>query len=61
MAPEIINKEKYCGHHVDIWAIGVIIYAMLAGNLPFNGKTEEDLFKKILCGQYRDPIGISFD
>ena len=47
MAPEMVNKEKYCGHHVDIWTIGVITYTMLAGNLPFNGKTEEDLFKKI--------------
>ena len=61
MAPEIIKKEKYWGHHVDIWAVGVITYTMLMGSLPFNGKTEEDLFKKICWGQYRNPPGISFD
>lgn len=61
MAPEIVQKEKYWGHHVDVWAIGVITYAMLAGNMPFNGKTEEDLFKKISWGQYREPNGVSFD
>ena len=34
---------------------------MLMGSMPFNGKTEEDLFKKIWTGQYRNPPGISFD
>jgi serine/threonine protein kinase len=61
MAPEMIQKELYCGNHIDVWAIGVIIYAMLAGSMPFNGKTEEDLFMKIRCGQYRSPAGISYD
>jgi maternal embryonic leucine zipper kinase len=61
MAPEMVNKEKYWGHHVDVWAIGVITYALLAGNLPFNGKNEEELFKKILWGQYRNPSGVSYD
>lgn len=61
MAPELVMKEKYCGHHVDVWAVGVITYAMLSGTMPFNGKTEEDLFHKICCGQYRDPTGTTFD
>lgn len=61
MAPEMVQKEKYWGHQIDVWAIGVITYSMLAGFMPFNGKTEEDLFKKIWCGQYRNPTGISYD
>lgn len=61
MAPEMVMKQKYCGQHVDIWSLGVIVYAMLAGQLPFNGKTEEDVIKRIWWGQFRQPTKISYD
>lgn len=39
MAPEIVNKREYAGPPADIWALGVLLYALLCGNFPFKGKT----------------------
>ncbi|KAI3386885.1 hypothetical protein SNEBB_004529 [Seison nebaliae] len=47
MAPEIIRD--YCFSYAsDIWALGVIFYKMLDGQLPFNGTKFEELFKNML-------------
>jgi len=38
MAPELVAKKDYLGSPVDIWALGVLLYKMLTGYYPFNGK-----------------------
>jgi serine/threonine protein kinase len=48
MAPEIVNKEEYRGCSADIWALGVLLYAMLMGSFPFRGSNDRDLYRKIL-------------
>jgi len=35
MAPELINKDEYDGFKSDVWACGVVLYAMLNGYFPF--------------------------
>jgi protein-serine/threonine kinase len=47
MAPEIIKKVPYSGYLSDMWALGVILYTLLAGKLPFAHKNEKDLFTRI--------------
>jgi calcium-dependent protein kinase len=46
MSPEVL-KGKY-DQFCDIWSCGVILYLMLSGKLPFNGKNDDEIFDKIL-------------
>ena len=41
-SPELLKGEKY-NEKVDIWAIGVLIYELIAGRAPFNLKLPTDL------------------
>ena len=50
-APEIYRKEPY-GLACDMWSLGVTIYAIVTGYLPFNGKNREELEYSVLTGQY---------
>ena len=47
-SPEIIIGQKYDGNLIDIWATGITLFAMLCGGLPFEGQTNEILFKNIV-------------
>jgi serine/threonine protein kinase len=35
-----------------MWGCGCILFVLLSGNLPFNGKNQKDLFRKIVAGKY---------
>jgi len=37
MAPEIVQKRDYLGPPTDIWASGILLYALLCGHFPFKG------------------------
>lgn len=52
MAPELVAWKEYSGYEVDIWALGVILYCLLAGYFPFRGDTEKILFRKISAGLF---------
>eukprot|EP01084_Bolivina_argentea_P295714 509201_1 len=58
-APEIICDNLYIGQISDIWSIGVILYAMLCGMLPFDDESIPALFRKIKSGNYTIPKYIS--
>ena len=47
-SPEMIKGKKYNGLSIDLWACGVILFAMLCGYLPFDDKDNNALFKKIV-------------
>ena len=47
-SPEMISGKKYNGIKIDIWATGIILFAMLCGYLPFENKDNEILFDQIL-------------
>jgi 5'-AMP-activated protein kinase catalytic alpha subunit len=47
-SPEMVSGNKYNGFNIDIWAIGIILFAMLCGYLPFEDDDNDILFQKIL-------------
>lgn len=58
-APEMIEGKKYNGELVDIWSIGVILYALVCGFLPFEDPNTANLYKKILAGEFNVPKFVS--
>ncbi|KAL1516515.1 hypothetical protein ABEB36_000423 [Hypothenemus hampei] len=60
-APELILGQQYLGHEVDVWAMGVLLFALLTGSLPFDDSVIDNLYKKILNGSYEEPKFISRD
>ncbi|KAH3666520.1 hypothetical protein OGAPHI_003516 [Ogataea philodendri] len=56
VSPELLN-DKYCGKGADIWALGCIIYQMIAGKPPFKATNEYLTFQKILKLQYAFSAG----
>lgn len=61
MAPELVRKHEYDGRQVDMWALGVLLYALLTGTFPFRGQSEKELYSKIQRGQYKYPELMSRD
>ncbi|GAM18598.1 hypothetical protein SAMD00019534_017730 [Acytostelium subglobosum LB1] len=58
--PEILLEKKYNGGEVDIWSIGVILYAMVTGQLPWtltDGVQVEGL-DRLLKGEFRFPPSV---
>ncbi|XP_078071344.1 serine/threonine-protein kinase NIM1 [Mustelus asterias] len=54
-APELFRDESYVGVFVDIWALGVLLYFMVAGAMPFRADTVAKLKKCILEGGFPVP------
>lgn len=55
MAPEIVARKEYSGFCADIWAVGVLLYALLCGSFPFRGQNDRDLYRKIVRGAFHVP------
>ncbi|CUM66863.1 uncharacterized protein PRCAT00004547001 [Priceomyces carsonii] len=58
MAPELLNGEKYSGFAIDIWSLGVILFTMLYGEMPFDDDDDIRTKYKIVKEEpyYRDTI-----
>eukprot|EP01156_Anaeramoeba_ignava_P002165 Anaeramoba_ignava/a217728_118.p2 GENE.a217728_118~~a217728_118.p2 ORF type:complete len:525 (-),score=175.77 a217728_118:2237-3811(-) len=58
-APEVIHGHKYQGKKADIWSIGIVLYALLCGSLPFGGSTTREICDCILRGKFSVPAYLS--
>lgn len=58
IAPEILQELDY-GASVDWWALGVLMYEMMAGQPPFEADNEDDLFESILHDDVLYPVWLS--
>jgi len=55
MAPEVVARKEYAGFGADVWAVGVVLYALLCGSFPFKGSSDSELYRKIMRGTFEVP------
>ena len=59
MAPEVFKKNY--NEKCDEWSMGVLLYYILSGHFPFNGRSIMDLKHKIIKGHYSAMEGYPWD
>jgi serine/threonine protein kinase len=58
-SPEMISGKSYDPRKSDIWSIGIILYVMVCGCLPFEHSNTTVLYEKILSGEFTMPAFLS--
>lgn len=51
VSPEILLRQPY-DQQSDMWSVGCIVFLLLSGNLPFMGRSQKELFRKIVSGKF---------
>uniref|UniRef100_A0A2K5JN70 Maternal embryonic leucine zipper kinase n=1 Tax=Colobus angolensis palliatus TaxID=336983 RepID=A0A2K5JN70_COLAP len=58
-APELIQGKSYLGSEADVWSMGILLYVLMCGFLPFDDDNVMALYKKIMRGKYDVPKWLS--
>lgn len=61
MAPEMITPETGHTPAADWWSLGVVLYQLALGELPFSGENQVELFESIIRGHFTCPPRVSGD
>jgi len=63
-APEIVTRKAYDPQKTDIWALGIILFAIVVGHLPFyhkDGERIQSMYHRIAMVNYKFPPGVEVD
>ncbi|KLT44506.1 Pkinase-domain-containing protein [Cutaneotrichosporon oleaginosum] len=60
-SPEMLACKKYLGVETDIWSLGIILYTLLCGGLPFDDDDERVMKDLIIKGEYEEPEWLTED
>ncbi|TPX51115.1 hypothetical protein SeMB42_g01042 [Synchytrium endobioticum] len=60
-APELLNAKAYTGPEVDIWSLGIILYVLVCGRVPFDDTSMPVLHSKIKAGHVEFPSHLSHE
>ncbi|KAH7334897.1 hypothetical protein B0J17DRAFT_671974 [Rhizoctonia solani] len=60
-APEMLAGKRYMGTEVDIWSLGIIMYCLLVGALPFDDDDDDVMRDKIIQGEFEIPDWLNSD
>uniref|UniRef100_A0A8C1TS25 non-specific serine/threonine protein kinase n=1 Tax=Cyprinus carpio TaxID=7962 RepID=A0A8C1TS25_CYPCA len=60
-APEVFEGQQYEGPQLDIWSMGVVLYVLVCGALPFDGPSLPILRQRVLEGRFRIPYFMTED
>jgi serine/threonine protein kinase len=52
MAPEVLARKEYVGENADVWAFGVVMYAIAEGRHPFNATNYKELLRTVNRGVF---------
>lgn len=58
-APEVIAGEHYDGKMADMWSMGVMLFGLITGELPWKGSNQIHVFNQIKNAQFEIPPGVS--
>lgn len=58
-SPEMLACRKYLGEETDVWSLGIILYILLCGGLPFDDDDDHVMKDLIIKGDYEEPEWLS--